>query len=262
MQAVSLPATAGLQWIVNGWALFKRQPMALFSWAMFLTVILIFATLTAPLGPMLFIVLMPAITLVTLSIARHVHQGQRLVPSMWLEPLKPQGLFKKLLLLGVLYVGICLSLGILVFLPFAGEIGRAMQVLADTQDLAPLIQTLRTPMLLFAGLYFVMAALFWYSPILIGWHEMPVMKALFYSAVACWRNKWAFLVYGLAWFAIFFVMDFFVGALVSMGLPLDFAAALQLPLNVLIGSVLYASFYPTYKQVFESPALAEDQLEL
>ena len=107
-------------------------------------------------------------------------------------------------------------------------------------------------MLLFAVLYFILAALFWYSPILIGWHAMPVMKALFFSAIACWRNKWAFVVYGLAWFAIFYGMDLFVAAFVAMGLPLDFAAALQLPLNVLIGSVLYASFYPTYKQVFES----------
>lgn len=252
MQAVSLPATAGLQWIINGWTLFKRQPMALFSWAMFITLILIFATLTAPLGPLLFIVLMPTVTLITLSITRHVHDGQRLMPTMWIEPLKQPGLFRKLFVLGLLYVGICLGLGFLVFLPFAGDIGRSMQILAETQDLAPLIQTLRTPMLLFAVLYFILAALFWYSPILIGWHAMPVMKALFFSAIACWRNKWAFVVYGLAWFAIFYGMDLFVAAFVAMGLPLDFAAALQLPLNVLIGSVLYASFYPTYKQVFES----------
>lgn len=249
MQAVSLPAIAGWQWIANGWTLFKRQPMALFSWAMFVTLVLIFATLTAPIGPLLFIVLMPAVTLVTLSITRHVANGQKLLPSMWLEPLKPKGLFKKLLLLGVLYVGICLTVGFLVFLPFAGELGQAMQVLADTQDMTPLIETLQTPMLLFAAFYFLLAALFWYSPILIGWHETPIGKALFFSAVACWRNKWAFLVYGAAWAAIFFGADLFVGMIVSIGIPLDIAAALQLPLNVLLGSVLYASFYPTYISV-------------
>jgi len=249
MQAVSLPAGAGWQWIVDGWSLFKRQPMALFSWAMFVTVVLIFATLTAPIGPLLFIVLMPAITLVTLSITRHVAEGQKLLPSMWLEPLKPQGLFKKLLVLGVLYVGICLTVGFLVFLPFTDELGQAMQTLADTEDMAPLIDALQTPMLLFAAFYFLLAALFWYSPILIGWHGTPVGKALFFSAVACWRNKWAFLVYGAACAFIFFATDFFVGAVIALGIPLDIAAALQVPLNVLLGSVLYASFYPTYKSV-------------
>ncbi len=252
MQAVSLPAVAGWQWIVDGWTLFKRQPMALFSWAMFVTLVLIFATLTAPIGPLLFIVLMPAITLVTLSITRRVANGEKLLPTMWLEPLRPQGLFKKLLILGVLYVGICLTVGFLVFLPFSGELGQAMQTLADTQDMTPLIETLQTPMILFAVAYFVLAALFWYSPVLIGWHGTPVGKSLFFSAVACWRNKWAFLVYGAAWAAIFFGADLLVGMLVTLGIPLDIAAALQLPFNVLLGSVLYASFYPTFIKVFNN----------
>lgn len=250
MQAVSLPAIAGWQWVVDGWTLFKRQPMALFSWAMFVTLVLIFATLTAPIGPLLFIILMPAITLVTLSITRHVASGQRLMPAMWLEPLKPQGLFRKLLILGVLYVGICLSVGFLVFLPFSGELGQAMQTLAETQDMTPLIDTLQTPMILFAAFYFALAALFWYSPVLIGWHGTSIAKSLFFSAVACWRNKWAFLVYGAAWAAIFLGIDLLVGVLVTLGIPLDIAAALQLPINVLLGSVLYASFYPTFVKVF------------
>ncbi|MCD8505094.1 MAG: hypothetical protein LRY53_09160 [Burkholderiaceae bacterium] len=252
MQAVSLPAAAGWQWIIEGWTLFKKQPMALFSWAMFVTLILIFATLTAPIGPLLFIVLMPAITLVTLSITRQVANGQKLSASMWFEPLKPKGLFKKLLALGIIYVVICLAVGFMVFLPFAGELGQAMQTLADTQDMEPLIDTLQTPMLIFAVFYFVLAALFWYSPVLIGWHQTPVGKALFFSAVACWRNKWAFLVYGAAWAAIFFGADLLFGAIVTLGIPIDIAAALQLPLNVLLGSVLYASFYPTFVKVFGS----------
>lgn len=252
MQAVSLPAAAGLQWIVQGWTLFKRQPMALFSWAMFVTLVLIFATLTAPIGPLLFIVLMPAITLITLSITRHVAKGTKLLFTMWFEPLKPQGLFKKLLVLGLLYVGICLSVGFLVFLPFASELGQAMQTLVDTEDMTPLIDALQTPMLLFAAFYFILAALFWYSPVLIGWHATSVGKSLFFSAVACWRNKWAFLVYGAAWAAIFLFADLAIGLLVSLGIPLDVAAALQLPLNVVIGSVLYASFYPTFVMVFEA----------
>ncbi len=127
-----------------------------------------------------------------------------------------------------------------------------MQVLADTQDMAPLIDTLQTPMLLFAMFYFVLAALFWYSPVLIGWHGTPIGQSLFFSAVACWRNKWAFLVYGAAWAALFFAADLIVGVVVSLGIPLDIAAALQLPFNVFIGSVLYASFYPTFIKVFDT----------
>jgi hypothetical protein len=161
IQAVSLPASAGWQWIVKGWALFKCQPMALFTWAMFVTLVLIFATLTAPIGPLLFITLMPAITLMTLTLTRHVDKGERITPAMWFAALKPAGVFKKLLALGILYVGICLSVGFVVFLPFAGELNQAMQTLVDTQDAEPLMNTLQTPLLIFAGFYFLLAALFW-----------------------------------------------------------------------------------------------------
>jgi len=250
MQAVKLSPSAGWQWIHAGWYLFRKQPMALFSWAMFVTLLLIIGTIAAPIGPILFIALMPSITYVTLSISRDVHAGRHLGPRQWLEPLRQPGLFKKLFLLGLLYVAICLGVGFLVFLPFAGELSTAMQTLADTQEVAPLIEAVRTPMILFAILYFILAALFWYSPVLIGWHSTSIVQSLFFSAIACWRNKLAFLVYGIAWAAIFYMVDFFMGALVSMGVSIDLAATLQVPINIAIGSILYASFYPTYISVF------------
>lgn len=250
MQAVILPATAGWLWIEQGWRLFKSQPMALFSWAMFVTLLLIFATLTAPIGPLIFIALMPAITFVTLSITRHVQAGRKLVPSFWIQPLQQPRLFKKLLALGGLYVIICLAAGFVAFLPFAGELSTSMQTLASTQNVAPLLEAMQLPMIIFAVLYFALAALFWYSPILIGWHGKSITQALFFSAIACWRNKWAFIVYGVCWAGIFVGFDLLIGVLVSLGIPLDMAATLQVPVNIVIGSVLYASFYPTYTSVF------------
>lgn len=258
MQAVRLPPSAGVKWIYAGWYLFREQPMALFSWAMFVTLLLIIGTLSAPIGPVLFIALMPSITYVTLSITRDVHAKRRLSPRQWIEPLRQPGLFKKLFLLGLLYVAICLSAGILVFLPFAGDLSEAMQTLAETQDVTPLIEAVRTPMILFAVLYFLLAAIFWYTPVLIGWHNAGIVQSLFFSAVACWRNKWAFLVYGAAWAGIFVLVDFLIGAFVAMGVSIDLAATLQVPINIAIGSVLYASFYPTYVSVFGQP---EDTLE-
>lgn len=250
MQAVTLPARAGWFWIDAGWRLFRLQPIALFSWAMFVTLLLIFGTLSAPIGPIIFIALMPAITYVTLSITRDVYAKKQMSPRLWIEPLKQPGLFKKLILLGFLYVAVCLGIGVLVFLPFSGEIAAAMQILAESQEVEPLMQAMQTPMILFAVFYFVLAALFWYAPVLIGWHQSTIVQALFFSAIACWRNKWAFLVYGLAWAAIFFVIDSGVGLLVAIGIPLDLAATLQVPINIAVGSVLYASFYPTYVSVF------------
>lgn len=254
MQAVKLSPSAGWHWIYAGWYLFRQQPMALFSWAMFVTLLLIVGTIAAPIGPLLFIALMPSITYVTLCISREVHAGRQLGPRQWLEPLRQPGLFKKLFMLGLLYVAICLGVGFFVFLPFTGELSTAMQTLAESQDVAPLIEAVRKPLILFAVLYFILAALFWYSPVLIGWHNTSITQSLFFSAIACWRNKFAFLVYGIAWAAIFYLVDFVMGALVSLGISVDFAATLQVPINIAIGSILYASFYPTYVSVFGQPS--------
>ena len=45
--------------------------------------------------------------------------------------------------------------------------------------------------------------LFWHAPALVHWHGVSPVKSLFFSAVACFRNFGALLVYGLAWLAVF-----------------------------------------------------------
>lgn len=53
-------------------------------------------------------------------------------------------------------------------------------------------------------MYVVISALFWHA--LQDWWAGMVIKmtqALFFSMVACWRNKWPFLLYGASWGGIF-----------------------------------------------------------
>jgi hypothetical protein len=83
---------------------------------------------------------------------------------------------------------------------------------------------------------------------------------LFFSWIACWRNKWAFLVYGLCWLAVFLGIDTLVSLLVLIGLSPSTAATIQVPLNVVATSVLYCSFYTSYLAVFDSiPAESSDE---
>ena len=200
---------------------------------------------------------MPAVTFVTLTICRHITEGQKIFPSMWIQPLKTKGLFRKLLAIGSIYVVMCLIVGFLAFLPFINELSQAMQTMTDAQDLSPLIDAVQLPMMIFAGLYVVLAGLFWYAPALVGWHGTSTIQALFFSAIACWRNKWGFLVYGSIWVGLFFAVDMFSGLLVSLGLSLEMAATLQVPINITLGSVMYCSFYPSYISVLSQHPNAE-----
>lgn len=99
-------------------------------------------------------------------------------------------------------------------------------------------------------LYVIVAALFWHAPVLVAWHGLRLTQALFFSGVACWLNKWAFLVYGAAWVMVFLFIDLCAGMLVTIGLSPQFAGTLQVPFNIAAGGVLYCSFYPAYTSVF------------
>jgi len=251
MQAANLPATAGWQWARDGLALFSRQPLAMFTWAMAISLALMLASLTPPLGPLLFVVLMPVVTFLTLSACRHVEAGHAMQqPAAWFQPLRNKGVLRRLLWMGVLYAGLCLLAGVVVFVPFMRELAEAMQASSVTSDLTPFLETLRLPMAIFGVIYVVLAALFWYAPALSGFQGVRIGQALFFSGVACWRNKTAFVVYGLVWFAVFLAIDFASGLLVAMGMSAQLAGTLQIPVNVAAGSILYCSFYPSYVTVF------------
>ena len=169
---------------------------------------------------------------------------------MWSEPLKVPGVFKRLLGMGILYLAICLLLGLIAFMPFANEVTEALKLVTAANDLLPLLEAVRTPMLIFAGFYVLMAAIFWYAPVLVAWHQLKITQALFFSGVACWRNKFVFLVYGVSWLGVFLAIDSAMSLLVWVGLSNSLAATIQVPINIIAGAVLYCSFYPSYSSVF------------
>ena len=250
MQAVPLPALAGWMWVRDGWSLFRSQPLAFFSWAMFVSLMLMIATITPPVGPLFFIILMPTATLLSLSAGRHATEGRKILLGTWVDPLRQPMVFRRLLGMGGLYVAFCLLLGLAVFMPFSAEVTEALKNVEKTNDLLPLMQAVRTPMIIFGILYVLMAAIFWFAPALVGWHDIRITQALFFSWIACWRNKWAFLVYGLCWLAVFLAVDTIISILVMVGLEPSTAATIQVPINIVATSVLYCSFYTSYVAVF------------
>ena len=259
MQAVVLPARAGYLWAKQGWMLFRTQPMAFFSWAMFVSLLLMTASITPPVGPLVFVVLMPAVTFMTMSACRKAASGQRMILGMWFSPLKEKGLFKRLIAMGGLYVLICIVLGLIAFFPFIDELSQSVQTAATSNNLLPLLEAVRTPMIIFAILYVLMASIFWYAPALAGFHGITLTQSLFFSGIACWRNKWAFIVYGLVWLSVFLSIDLAMELLTLVGLSESAAATIQVPLNIAAGGVMYCSFYPNYVSVFESSTTPDSE---
>ncbi|WP_299451560.1 BPSS1780 family membrane protein [uncultured Pigmentiphaga sp.] len=252
MQAASLAPGAGWQWVLDGFALFRKQPMAMFTWALTVGFMVLVASILAPVGPLLFVTAMPAITVMTLEACRAIDQDKTVLPLRLFTVLKAPGLFKKLLAMGGLYVAAVLLAGLVAFLPFADSLRQAVQDLSP-DDMGALFAAMRAPVIIFGILYVTIAGLFWHAPALVAWHRLELRKALFFSGIACWRNKGAFLIYGATWLLIVLALELGAGMLEAIGLSETVAGMIQMPFNFLAAAVLYCSFYPTYTRVFGPP---------
>jgi len=175
--------------------------------------------------------------------------GEPMQRGMWTQPLRAPGVRKRLMLRGLAYLGCCFAGGVIATLPFLGNLTAVMDAPGQIDEVA-LLRAMQAPMLTFGLIYVLISMFFWHAPALIGWHGVPMGQALFFSMVACWRNKWAFLLYGISWGAIFIAVQL-VGAFFTMiGISPAVVQLLLTPVNIAVAAVLYASFYPAYVSVF------------
>lgn len=226
-----------------------KQPLAMFFWSMTLGLLITFSYLIPIFGQMALIIATPSFTFITLAACQRIDSGEAMQLGMWTLPLRDRNVRKRLLLLGLAYLLCCLAGGVLATLPYLDALTTALEGATEIDDIA-LLRAMQGPMLTFGVLYVLISMFFWHAPALIGWHGIPMKQALFFSMVACWRNKWAFLLYGLSWVAIFFAVQMAATLLMVLGLSPDMVQLLMTPVNIAVAAVLYASFYPAYVSVF------------
>jgi hypothetical protein len=92
---------------------------------------------------------------------------------------------------------------------------------------------------------------FWHAPALVHWGAQPAAKSLFFSLMACWRNRGAFVVYALTWTAVilvFAVAANLMFALLGQGHLMAMAA---MPASLIFSTVFYASLYFTFADCFD-----------
>ncbi len=247
-------ASQGLVWVRQGLTALKQQPLGYLGLLglMGMGAILLLA-LPARLGALVVVGLMPMAWMAFMLATRRVMTGQKVSPGVLAELVRaPQTTRRDLLLLGAAYIVATLAV-IQVASLLGPDAEELEQITGNTEDMAailgnPLVQQ---DMLTRLFLTLPISLLFWHTPALVLWGHVPVPKALFFSAVACWRNLSAFVVYGLGW----------AGLMIGLGLA-DRALASLIPAPVLIdglamiagmalASAFYASLYFTVVDCFE-----------
>lgn len=245
MQALTLPASRGLRWLIEGFAIFRRKPILLtflvFGYWLSMAVI----SAIPYLGQIISFVLIPAFSVSLMNACRIVDEDDVIPPQVLFSGFHRN--LQALLALGATYV--VASMGILgLSALFDGGILFRMLVVGEMPDPEALAGTsvFIAAQLAIVLLVPVMMA-FWFAPVLAAWHDMSAGKSLFFSLVASVRNWRAFLIYSLAVGIIGIFVPRLLGALGGGG---SLAAMFTVALSMVLLPTVYASFYVSYRDVF------------
>jgi hypothetical protein len=243
MEVRVVPASRGWQWIVDGFALFRR------SAAMWVAVILalyaVFALLVRiPVLSIVVLLFFPALLAGLMQGCRNLEAGEELHFAHLLAGFQKNAAYL-VTLGGISLVGNMLLL--MLFVTMSGEAtlsimkhaasGAADPATAEAVlNAAPkvftaalVVMTLSLPLLM--GL--------WFAPLLVYFDDLKPLRAIYVSLWACWKNALPLLVYGTIVFAAMMLLTPFAMALRQTDLSLW-----------LLAPVLVPSVYAGYRDIF------------
>lgn len=250
----TLPARAGLTWLADALRLYRRQPFAFTSLVILYTISVSLLAYVPLVGLPLAAVLVPFGTIGLTLAGREAEGGTMPMPTLMVEPFRNPQQRSALARLGLVNAGLVLMMVLLVSFLAADEL--ANWKLVDGQlDRASAGQNFPWDAIVAAAIAYVpILMLTWFAPQLVAWHGQPVGKALFFSFFACWRNRWPFLMLAAALFALSFGVIFVVTQSLQMfGASPQLASMLFAPVALILVSVGYATQYPIYRSLIETP---------
>jgi hypothetical protein len=258
MRLRSVVPGRGAAWVRDGFRTFGRYPLGYSGlFAAFLFVIFLL-TVVPFVGPMLLLAVLPLGSLGFMLATRAAQGGKFPLPTVFLEPLRSGrerqvGMVK----LGLIYASCSILIIWVSDRVDGGALEALMQALgtgrAEPREISERLidSRLQFGLMLRFGLAALLSVPFWHAPALVHWDGQGVAQSLFSSTVACWRNKGAFLVFGLVWTAVVLVFALaanIIGRL--MGAP-QLVALLAMPASLILSTAFYASLYFTFADCFD-----------
>jgi hypothetical protein len=241
-----LPASAGWDWIRQGFELFRKQAGGLFMLFLGYMLMVILLGFIPLLGQFLPVALMPVFTAIFMQACVQIDQGKRISPMLLAEGFRHPK------------VGTLVGLGVLYILVAAIALG--VSTLADDGVFLKLVTGRLQPdakevmesnaggaMLLAMLLYLPAMMAFWFAAPLIAWQRMGLLKSLFYSFFAVLRAMRAFLLFLFSWFGIALLctqLVFLIFGRSSIGI------SLLTPLWMVLTIIVQCSLYASYRQIF------------
>jgi hypothetical protein len=228
VRAHSLPAARGWYWFVGGLKLWQRSPGIIGLFALLAFTLPGIIGNVPVMGSLLICLMSPFLDVFLLRVCHSVFAGRRESPLAlvkgYISDLKinsPSRMVGLLVLGVVTFVCLFIGKGLVMFIAgdamaqvraaseaataaMSGVASPATDASGAVSDpLAAAAQVSLPPkvmLALFIKLFgiSVLSIIMWIAPVLTAFADVPPVKSLFFSIIACWRNKGAFLVFGLS----------------------------------------------------------------
>lgn len=251
MQLNLVPARTGLAWAKQGVRMFFKQPLAMSGLFFMFMALLSLASLLPLIGSALALALIPAATLGLMAATQEAERGHFPMPAILATAFRAgRQRARAMMVLGAYYaLGFVLILGASSLVD-GGEFARLYlfggKITEEVVNRPAFQWALWTAMLL----HLPLSLMFWHAPALVHWHAISPAKALFFSAMACWKNFGAYAVFGLVWFGLLLVVGLSVTLLATLlGSP-EFAAMAMFPAVLVLVAMFFASLYFTFQGSF------------
>ncbi|NCP39958.1 MAG: hypothetical protein GW848_05570, partial [Rhodoferax sp.] len=233
---------------------FLKQPLALAGLFFMFMALMSVATMVPLIGLPVAMTLLPAITLGLMVATREATQGKFPMPLILLSGFRAGPVkLRAMLLLGGLYAsGFLCAMGAS-YLVDGG--GFARMYLGGQVPAKEFMESngFLGAMWTFIGLHLPLSLTFWHAPALVYWQDIPPLKAMFFSFVACFRNFWALTVFALAWMALMIGVVVLIIAISGMLDAPTMLGVMLMPTLLFVASMFFTSLYFTYRDSFEVP---------
>jgi len=250
-----VPAGRGVLWMRQGFQVFLRKPFAFTGLLATVLVATMLLSLIPALGVLAMLVFLPTLTLVFMMATQLVLKGGTPMPVQLIVPLRADPKRRNTLLkLGAAYAVATFLIVVL----SAWADGGAMDalesaIIGGTDPTAALDDPrLQYGLLLRLGLTALLSVPFWHAPALVWWGGQGLGQSLFSSTLACWRARGAFLVYGLAWAAVFIVMATLMALIFGLLGSRELLAVAAIPTGLIFSTAFYTSLYFTFVDSFSA----------
>lgn len=244
-------AATGATWVKLGIQTFFKRPMAMIGLFLMFMASMSVLTLVPLLGLPLAMMLLPAATVGLMSATLQVTQGAFPMPLVLFSAFRANPrVTRAMLILGLVYsAGFLTAMGITILIDGGSFAGLYLGGSPPTSELLQSSE-LQYAMWVFVGLHLPLSLTVWHAPALVFWHDVPVFKSLFFSWMACFRNFWAFTVFGVLWMSLMVLTVLFISTLSGvLGLS-ALGGSLMFGTLMLVASMFFCSLYFTFRDCF------------